>query len=137
MLQEAIKAALCRDRHLNSRETSMTSTHAHSAPIGQLHAPAPWLCSLLGIVLIVVGIMVLGDAVTATVLSAIFIGAMAVVAGGFEIVHAFWTKGWGGFIWQIVLGLIYIAFGITLMSQPLSGAVVLTYVFGLLLVFSG
>lgn len=113
------------------------TTHASSSPVTQFRAPAPWLCSLLGIVLIVVGIMVLGDAVTATIISAIFIGAMAIVAGGFEIFHSFWTKGWGGFIWQIVLGLLYIAFGITLLTQPVTGALALTYVFGILLVVSG
>ena len=113
------------------------TTHASSSPMTGLHAPAPWLCSLLGIVLIIVGIMVLGDAVTATIFSAIFIGAMAIAAGGFEIVHSFWTKGWGGFLWQIVLGLLYVAFGLTLLTQPVVGALALTYVFGLLLVISG
>ncbi|WP_347952030.1 DUF308 domain-containing protein [Bradyrhizobium sp. CER78] len=58
-------------------------------------APPPlWMCVLLGIAMIVAGVLVLGDVVLFTVVSAIFIGWTAIFAGGFEIVHAFWTKGW-------------------------------------------
>jgi uncharacterized membrane protein HdeD (DUF308 family) len=44
-------------------------------------------------------LFVLGDVALATLISTIFIGATAVVAGGFEIIHAFRTKGWGGLPW--------------------------------------
>jgi hypothetical protein len=44
------------------------------------------------------------DVVFATIISVKFIGVTAIVAGAFEIMHAFWTKGWGGFLWQILLG---------------------------------
>lgn len=38
---------------------------------------------------------------------------------------------------QVVLGILYIAFGIILVSQPLTGALLLTYVLGLALLISG
>lgn len=114
--------------------TNETSSRSQT---GHLSAPAPWICSLLGVVMIAAGILVLGDVMLVTIISAIFIGFTAIVAGAFEIIHAFWTKGWGGFAWQIVLGLVYVAFGIMLVSQPVSGALALTYVFGLLLLGSG
>ncbi|WP_349629364.1 DUF308 domain-containing protein [Bradyrhizobium sp. BR2003] len=60
-----------------------------------LPGPPLWVCVLLGLVLIAAGLLVLGDVVLFTVISAIFIGWTAIVAGGFEILHAFWTKGWG------------------------------------------
>lgn len=107
-----------------------------SGPAGAA-SPPTWTRLLLGLVLILAGIIVLGDVVAATIISAMVIGIMAIVAGGFEIVHAFWTKGWGGFLWQILLGLLYLAFGVVLVSRPVSGAIALTYVFGLLLVVSG
>jgi len=116
----------------------MTTHSASSHPsIPSVPAPSPWVCALLGIVLIAAGILVLGDVMIATLLSAMFIGVMAIIAGAFEIVHAFWTKGWGGFIWQIVLGIVYIAFGLVLTTQPVTAALALTYVFGLLLMASG
>jgi uncharacterized membrane protein HdeD (DUF308 family) len=77
-----------------------------------------WARILLGIVFIVAGAFVLGDLALATLISTIFIGAMAIAAGAFEIVHSFWTKGWGGFLWQIFLGLAYIVIGFILLTQP-------------------
>jgi uncharacterized membrane protein HdeD (DUF308 family) len=87
--------------------------------------------------MIVAGFLVLGDVVLVTVISTIFIGIMSIVAGAFEIIHAFWTKGWGGFFWQVLLGIFYVAFGAVLVSQPVASALILTYVLGLLLLISG
>ncbi len=104
---------------------------------GAAIAPPTWVRILLGLVLIVAGIFVLGDLAIATLVSTIFIAIMAIAAGVFEIIHAFWTKGWGGFIWQIVLGILYIAFGVALWNQPVLGALFLTYVLGLVFLISG
>lgn len=109
----------------------------YSTGTAALTAPPTWIRVLLGIVFILAGFFVLGDVVAATLISAIFIGAMAIVAGGFEIVHAFWTKGWGGFLWQLLLGALYVAAGIVILSQPVQGALILTYVLGLVLAISG
>jgi uncharacterized membrane protein HdeD (DUF308 family) len=87
--------------------------------------------------MILAGFLVLGDVVLVTVISTIFIGMMAIAAGAFEIIHAFWTKGWGGFVWQVLLGVLYIAFGVVLVSQPVASALILTYVLGLLFLISG
>ena len=102
-----------------------------------LSAPPTWIRVLLGIVLIAAGIFILGDVTMATLISVKLVAIAAIVAGGFEIVHAFWTHGWGGFIWQIVLGALYVAFGLVLFSQPVSGALILTFALGLLLFVSG
>ena len=115
------------------------ATYDHSSHLRAAHSPAPsfWVCVLLGIVMILAGILVLGDVALFTVISALFIGWMSVATGAFEIVHAFWTKGWGGFMWQVLLGVLYIAFGFALVSQPVASALILTYVLGLLLLMSG
>jgi uncharacterized membrane protein HdeD (DUF308 family) len=102
-----------------------------------LRGPPAWVRWLLGIVLIVAGVLVLGDVAVATLISTIFIGFVAIAAGAFEIVHAFWTKGWGGFAWQLLLGALYVAFGLALLNQPAAGALIITYVLGLVLLFSG
>jgi uncharacterized membrane protein HdeD (DUF308 family) len=110
---------------------------AYNPNTSALTLPPTWVRVLLGIVLIVAGLLVLGDVALATLVSTIMIAVLAIIAGAFEIVHAFWTKGWGGFIWQILLGILYITFGIVLWNQPVLGALVITYVLGLLLVISG
>jgi uncharacterized membrane protein HdeD (DUF308 family) len=112
----------------------MTTYHTDQSV---LSLPPTWIRVLLGIVFVIAGLLVLGDVTLATFVSTIVIAAIAIVAGAFEIVHAFWTKGWGGFVWQILLGVLYVAFGVILWSQPVTGALVITYVLGLLLVASG
>ncbi|MCV3211137.1 HdeD family acid-resistance protein [Mesorhizobium sp. YC-39] len=92
---------------------------------------------LLGLVLIVGGVFVLGDIALATMISTVVIGVTAIVVGAFEMMHAFWMKGWSGFIWQFVLGILYVVFGAMVVNQPVSGALVLTYILGLLLAASG
>ena len=96
-----------------------------------------WIRVLLGFVLILAGLIVLGDVVMATVISTILIGVVAIAGGVFEIIHAFWTKGWGGFIWQIILGVLYVAAGVYLMTQPVTGALALTWVIAIFLLASG
>ena len=111
----------------------MTATD--SATTG--YAPPVWICALLGIVMIGAGVVALSDVVFATLISVKLIGFTAIAAGAFEIVHAFWTKGWGGFLWQILLGALYVSFGFVLLTQPASGALVLTYLLGAVLLASG
>ncbi|WP_027556573.1 HdeD family acid-resistance protein [Bradyrhizobium sp. Cp5.3] len=100
-------------------------------------SPPLWACALLGVVLIAAGLFALGDLAFATIISVKFIGLTAIAAGGFEVAHAFWTKGWGGFLWRIVLGALYLAFGLILLTQPASGALILTYFLGAVLFASG
>jgi uncharacterized membrane protein HdeD (DUF308 family) len=97
----------------------------------------PWVAVLLGVVFIAVGIIALGNTVAATMAGTMVIGLCALVAGGFEVAHAFWTKGWGGFLWHILLGLLSLAAGIVLLANPVEGSLVLTYVFGFVLIASG
>lgn len=101
------------------------------------YVPPTWVRVLLGIVLILGGLFVLGDVALATFISTLFIGYTAIVVGAFEIIHAFWTKGWGGLAWQLLLGALYVAFGVMVVSQPVSGALILTFVLGLMLLASG
>lgn len=105
--------------------------------LNAIAAPPLWACALLGIGLIAAGFFALGDLAFATIVSVKFIGFTAIAAGGFEIAHAFWTKGWGSFVWRIVLGALYLAFGLILLTQPASGALILTYFLGAVLFASG
>jgi uncharacterized membrane protein HdeD (DUF308 family) len=113
------------------------TTYDSRPTIEGLGPPALWVCTLLGIVLMGAGILALGDVVFATIISVKLIGLAAILAGAFEIMHALWTKGWGGFLWQIALGVLYVAFGFVLLTQPATGAIVLTFVLGAVLFGSG
>ena len=113
------------------------TTYDSRSTVKTVGPPSLWVCTLLGIVFIAAGILALSDVVFATIISVKLIGVIAIVAGAFEIMHAFWTKGWGGFLWQILLGALYLAFGFVLLTQPASGALILTYLLGAVLFASG
>ena len=115
----------------------MTTVDSSPMGVGSLPTPPFWICVLLGLVMILAGILVLGDIMLVTLISTMFIGWVSIFTGAFEVIHAFWTKGWGGFAWQVLLGVLYIAFGVVLVSQPVVSALILTYVLGLLLLVSG
>jgi uncharacterized membrane protein HdeD (DUF308 family) len=124
------------NRTITAQEDGMTAYDSRTG-IEALGPPPLWVCALLGIVLIAAGIFALTDVAFATIISVKLIGLTAIAAGAFEIMHAFWTKGWGGFLWQVLLGALYLTFGLVLLVQPASGALVLTYFLGALLIASG
>jgi uncharacterized membrane protein HdeD (DUF308 family) len=84
-----------------------------------------WFVALGG-VLILAGLFALGDVVAFTLFSVIFIGAMLLVGGIFEIIHAFMTKGWSDFFLNLLMGAIYIVGGFLIMDEPVQGSVVIT-----------
>jgi uncharacterized membrane protein HdeD (DUF308 family) len=43
----------------------------------------------------------------------------------------------GDFFWQLLLGIVYAAFGFVLMTQPVVGALIVTFCLGVLFVASG
>ncbi len=104
---------------------------------GEASEKSWWLYLLLGIALLIAGAFVLGDAVLASVVSAIFIGWVIVIAGILEIVHAFGARGWKGFVLDLLLGILYIAGGAILLSNPVAGSVTLTLVIGVIWLVSG
>ena len=80
----------------------------------------------LGIAMIALGVIAWLDVVTVTVAGTIFVGASLLVGGVFQIVHAFMTKEWRGFMMSLFCGILYLAGGVLIMSEPMQGALFLT-----------
>ncbi|NLG90554.1 MAG: HdeD family acid-resistance protein [Acetobacter sp.] len=80
----------------------------------------------LGLALIVLGFIACIDAVSVTLASTIFIGALLIVAGIMQVVHAFAVRDWGGFIFSLLCGLLYAAGGYLLIEEPATGSVAIT-----------
>jgi uncharacterized membrane protein HdeD (DUF308 family) len=116
-------------------EDGMT-VYGSSTRLANSPALSIWIATLLGIVMIAAGAFALGDVMFATLVSVKPIGFAAAVAGAFEVIYGFWTKGWG-LLWHVLLGLLYTAFGIILVIMPAVGALILTYILGALLFASG
>lgn len=104
--------------------------------IGELRSKWGWFVAL-GILMLVVGGIALGNLLIATVASVYLVGIMMLIAGGAEIAHAFGVKTWGGFFLWLLGGLLYAIGGIIAFSNPLLAAGVLTLLLAASLIASG
>jgi uncharacterized membrane protein HdeD (DUF308 family) len=91
----------------------------------------------LGVALMLLGVFALGDVVGVTLISALFIGAMFLVGGVFQVIHAFMVKTWSGFLMNALGGVLYAIGGVLIMDEPVAGAVVITLFLVLALVIGG
>ena len=91
----------------------------------------------LGIAQLVLGVIAWFDVIAFTIAGVIFIGALLLVAGVFQAVHAFMDREWGAFALHLLMGLLYIVGGFLLMAEPLEGSLVITILVALALMIGG
>jgi uncharacterized membrane protein HdeD (DUF308 family) len=95
--------------------------------LGYSHVQGKWGWFVaLGVLLILLGVLALGDTVAVTLISALFIGALFLVGGVFHVIHAFMTKTWSGFLMNLLGGILYAVGGVLIMNEPAQGAVAIT-----------
>jgi len=105
--------------------------------VGGLETGKWWVVALVGVAFVLMGLFVLGNLVLATIVSAIFFAAALAVGGIFQVFHAFSAKGWGGFLLDLLIGLLYIAAGVVLAMNPVVTSFALTLLFAAFLLASG
>ncbi len=106
--------------------------------LGYTHLAVKWGWFVgLGIVLIAAGIFALGDVVAVTLASVLFIGAMLLVGGIFQVIHAFMTRTWSAFLLQLLGGALYIVGGLLIMDEPVQGSVLITLLLLVALIVGG
>jgi uncharacterized membrane protein HdeD (DUF308 family) len=106
---------------------SQTSPGGTSHGLGYAPVASKWGWFVaLGTILILAGIIALGDVVAFTLVGVIFIGALLLVGGIFQIVHAFMTKAWSAFVLNLIMGVMSVVGGILIMEEPVQGSVILT-----------
>lgn len=93
---------------------------------------------IMGIILIAFGAIAIGRTCTATKVSMVFIGWLMVVAGVTQIIHTSWKgRGWSGFFFDILTGILYAVVGFMVIANPGSTAVTLTLLIAMFLMFDG
>lgn len=102
----------------------------------QLHRRRGWYL-LLGILLVISGIIAISFSLLATVISMVFIGVQLVVAGVFLAGFAFTITRWGGFFLDLLMGILYAVTGVLILANPAAGAVALTLMIAMFLLFGG
>src|SRR5262245_32816026 len=84
-----------------------------------------WLV-VLGIALIVLGTLLLGAPVIATLATVTTLGVLILLGGGMEVVGAFWCQEWSGFFLALLSGILGVVVGLMLLSNPIEGGITLT-----------
>ena len=116
------------------------SNVANAGPrgLGYTHLTSKWGWFVaLGVVLFAAGVFALGDVVAVTLISVIFIGAALLVGGVAQVIHAFMTKGWKAFTFNLLGGIVYIVAGILIMQEPVAGSQVVTIFVLLAMIIGG
>ena len=92
---------------------------------------------LIGVLLIVLGIVAIALPVVSTIFAETWIALILISAGAAKVVYAFQNRNSRGFIWQLLLGILYIATGVMLFFYPQTGVLTLTLLLGSFLLTEG
>ena len=108
---------LCRGFE-NDVSQSRKYRYSASAPTGP---PSRSGLFFLGALMIGLGILALSYPLVSTLAVELTLGILLAIAGFATLVHAFWDKEWTGFIWQILIAVVYLFGGGDLLSRPARG----------------
>lgn len=92
---------------------------------------------LIGAILIVLGIVAIALPAVSTIFAETWFALILISAGAAKLVYAFQTRNSGGFVWKLVLSILYIATGVMLFVYPLTGVLTLTLLLGSFLLTEG
>lgn len=91
----------------------------------------------LGVALLLLGGIALGNLLIATVASVYYIGAMMLIGGVVQIIHSFQVKEWGNFFVWVLSGAFYALAGMLAFSDPLLASSAFTLVLAISLIVAG
>ena len=105
-------------------------------PASRPHTKWGWFVAL-GVAQLILGIIAWFDVIAFTIAGVIFIGALVLVAGVFQVIHAFMDREWGSFALHLLVGLLYVIGGILLMEEPIQGSIIITILVSAALIIGG
>ena len=91
----------------------------------------------LGIVLIVAGLAAIAFPLLSTIATKIVLGWLFLIGGVMMILHAFNAPAWQGFLWSLLIGILYAVAGGYLAFFPLTGLVTLAILLAMLFIAEG
>lgn len=88
---------------------------------------AKWVWFLcLGLILIAGGALAIMLPAVSTIAASLVLGLVLAGVGLVQIIQSFQVKGWSGFIWHLLIGVIQLVGGVLIYLNPLAGAVAIT-----------
>ena len=80
----------------------------------------------LSVLMIVAGILAIASPLAAGIAVNLLVAWLLVFSGGVHLVFAWHTRSAGGFLWELLVGILYIFIGVYLLMHPLPGLISLT-----------
>ncbi len=114
----------------------MTDMPMTSPAMAQVRDHWGWFLGL-GIVFIIGGVFAIAMPLIASVTVAIVVGWSLIFVGAIQVYQAWSTRTWGGFIWQLIIGLVVLVGGIAMIINPIVAAVTLTLLLGAVFLAKG
>ncbi|MBN8994701.1 MAG: HdeD family acid-resistance protein [Rhizobiales bacterium] len=103
----------------------MTNAAMTMGAIGEVRKHSGWFIAL-GILFLIGGVFAIAMPFIAGLTVAAVVAIVLVWLGIVEIIHAFNVKSWGGFIWDLIIGLVMLIGGISMWVNPVVATVTLT-----------
>jgi uncharacterized membrane protein HdeD (DUF308 family) len=91
----------------------------------------------IGVLLTVLGIAAAAVPRVTTIVAETWIALILISAGAAKLGYAFQTRDQGGFIWKLLLSILYFATGVMLLVNPFTGVLTLTLLLGSFLLTEG
>src|SRR5262249_969641 len=91
----------------------------------------------LSVLMIVAGCLAIIVPVGAGIAVSVLVAWMLIFSGGAHLVFAWHTRTAGGFIWELLLGLLYVVAGTYVLLQPVTGLASLTLALAVYLLAEG
>lgn len=95
-----------------------------------------WL-AILGAISLVGGILALANPFAATLAAVLLAGWTFILFGVLQVIQAFSIRGWPGFLWSLLLGVLTAVVGVSLLTNPFAGAISLTILVAVLFLVLG
>lgn len=106
------------------------------ADSGKLKSSWVWL-AILAVISIIGGLLALLNPFAATLAATLMAGWAFAILGVIQIVQSFQLRGWAGFLWALLFGVLSLLVGIALLANPLAGMVSLTLLVAVLFLVTG
>jgi uncharacterized membrane protein HdeD (DUF308 family) len=93
--------------------------------------------TILGILLILLGLVAIAFPFLTTIATKILLGWLFLIGGIVQIVHAFSTQSWSEFFLDLLIGVLYVLAGAWLAFFPLTGILTLTILLAVMFIIQG
>jgi uncharacterized membrane protein HdeD (DUF308 family) len=106
------------------------------APVGTVRKATGW-SMVWGVVMLICGILAIALPLASSIGIAILLAWLILFAGVAHLVFAFHSHSIGGFLWKLLLAVVYGFTGVYMLMNPLLSVVSLTLLLAIFLLFEG